>query len=107
MTGVSAEERQPEGTGAEGPPDCVTAERGEVKAPGGAPTKQAAGGLDWVGGQGAGKAASLGAACTHMCVHVCVLCPGEASSPHTVILMIPVSTSCLLGWLCLHTAHQA
>lgn len=73
MTGVSAEERQPEGTGAEGPPDCVTAERGEVKALGGAPMKQAAGGLDWVGGQRAGKAASLGAACTYMRARVCTL----------------------------------
>ena len=50
VTGVLAEERQPEGTGAEGPPDCVNAERGEVKALGGAPRKQDAGGLDWVGG---------------------------------------------------------
>lgn len=67
--------------------------------------KQAA--VAWTGwvGQRAGKAASLGAACTYMRARVYLEQPLAALGKlhlHIPLLMIPVSTSCLLGWLCLH-----
>ena len=74
VTGVLAEERQPEGTGAEGLLDCVKRDVMVTERRGGGPEMgPGEAGCWWpgLGGGGAGKAASLGAAFTHKYTRVC------------------------------------